>query len=366
MTTGWLFHERYMWHTTGLQWLPTAGEPDTQPLLHVENPETKRRLKNLVDASALVDVLQPLRPRSATVAEIERVHEPAYLQRIRAESAHMGGDAGYGTPFTRGGYEIALLSAGGVLAAVEAVMTGAVRNAYALARPPGHHALPHTGYGFCIFNNLAIAARHAQATYGLRRIAILDWDVHHGNGAQAIFYSEPGVLTLSVHQDLLYPRDSDRLTENGAGAGLGYNLNLPLPAGCGHGAYLSAFERVVAPALRRYRPELILVACGYDANYFDPLGRMMASADTFRQMTHMVKAVADECCEGRLVLAHEGGYSEAYVPFCGLAVLEALSGADSGLQDPFRGVCADAGGQDLQPHQAAAIAAAEALVARIA
>ncbi|MBL8046644.1 MAG: class II histone deacetylase [Anaerolineales bacterium] len=365
MTTGFLFHEKYMWHATGEQWLPTEGEPYTQPLAHVENPETKRRFKNLLDASALAEVLVPLKPRMATVEEIARVHEAAYIQRIADLSARDGGEAGFGTPFGRGGYEIALLSAGGLLAATDAVMMGQVQNAYALARPPGHHALPHTGYGFCIFNNFAIAIRAAQKQYGLKRIALIDWDAHHGNGAQTIFYNEPNVLTISLHQDRCYPRESGLLSEAGEGAGYGYNLNLPLPPGSGHGAYLAAFERVVIPALRRYQPELILVASGFDANYFDPLSRLMAYSETFRQMTRWLVEVAAEFCNGRIVMGHEGGYSPAYVPFCGLAVMEELSGASSGITDPFLHVCDNAGGQTLQPHQAAMLAEAETHLAWI-
>ncbi len=363
--TGFLFHETYMWHATGTQWLPTAGYPSTQPLAHVEGPEAKRRIKNLVDASALADMLVPLKPRPATVTEIERVHTPDYIARIAALSAATGGDAGYGTPFGSGGYEIALLAAGGILAAVEAVVAGQVANAYALARPPGHHALPDTGYGFCIFNNSALAVRHAQATLGLRRIALVDWDAHHGNGAQHIFWEEPDVLTISLHQDNSYPKNSGTLAENGGGNGLGANINVPLPPGSGHGAYLAAFERVVAPALRRFKPELILVASGLDCNYFDPLARMMAYSETFRAMTRHIRTIAAETAGGRVVVVHEGGYSEAYVPFCALAILEELAGADSGIADPFRDVCGLAGGQDLQPNQDAVIRQAEALVAGV-
>ena len=363
--TGLLFHETYMWHATGTQWLPTAGFPLTQPLAHVEGPEAKRRIKNLVDASALADVLVPLKPRSATPAEIGRVHTPEYIARIAAESAGAGGDAGFGTPFGPGGYEIALLSAGGVLAALEAVVAGRVANAYAIARPPGHHALPDTGYGFCIFNNGAIAIRHAQAALGLRRVALVDWDAHHGNGAQHIFYEDPEVLTISLHQDNSYPKNSGTVAENGAGRGLGANLNIPLPPGSGHGAYVAAFERVVVPALRRFRPELILVASGLDCSYFDPLARMMAYSETFRVMTQLLMQVAAETAAGRLVGIHEGGYSEAYVPFCGLAILETLAGHDSGIADPFRDVCGLAGGQTLQPHQDAVIRTVEPRVAGV-
>ena len=171
--------------------------------------------------------------------------------------------------------------------------------------------------------------------HSLERIAIVDWDVHHGNGTEAIFYEDNRVLTISMHQDRLFPEETGQVGDSGIGEGEGCNLNIPLPAGSGHAAYLAAFRRVVVPALNRYQPELIVVASGLDANLFDPLGRMMATSETYRSMTEMVMEAADRLCEGRLVLCHEGGYSEAYAPLCGLAILEQLSGHSSGVTDPY-------------------------------
>ena len=287
--------------------------------------------------------------------------------RIKALSADNGGDAGELTPFGPGGYEIALLAAGGVISAIDAVLDGTVDNVYALTRPPGHHAEPDLGRGFCIFANAAIGAKHAREARGLERVAVVDWDVHHGNGTQKIFWEDASVLTISSHQDNNYPPDSGHVHEVGAGAGEGYNLNIPLPPGSGVGAYVAAYERVVVPALRAFRPELIIVASGLDASNMDPLARMMMHSDGYRQLTRLLMDVAEDVCDGRLVIEHEGGYSSAYVPFCGLAVVEELAGIRSAIDDPYlRVLQGDVGGQDLQPHQAAAIEAAEANLARLA
>jgi acetoin utilization deacetylase AcuC-like enzyme len=210
-----------------------------------------------------------------------------------------------------------------------------------------------------------LAIKSARATHGVAKVAVVDWDVHHGNGTQAAFYDDPDTLTISIHQDNLFPAASGTLAERGAGAGEGYNLNIPLPPGCGNGAYLEAMRRVVLPALDKFRPDVIVVACGFDASGADPLGRMMVTSEGYRAMTAMLMDAADRLCGGRLMMTHEGGYSASYVPYCGLAVLEQLSGIRTGVEDPFQPVLGDYGQQDLQPHQSTAIAAAEALLASI-
>jgi acetoin utilization deacetylase AcuC-like enzyme len=292
------------------------------------------------------------------------VHTPAYLERITAEGQlPKGGDAGDGfSPFGQGGDVIARLSAGGSIAATRAVLEGRVDNAYALVRPPGHHALPDTGMGFCIFANVSVAARVARARHGVGRIAVVDWDVHHGNGTQAIFSDDPDTLAISIHQDNWYPPGSGHLGERGTGAGEGATLNVPLPPGSGNGAYLAVMEQVVVPALERFCPELILVACGFDANVLDPLARMMVTSTVYRAMTAMLLDAAGALCDGRIVFSHEGGYSEVYVPFCGLAVIETMAGVKSVVDDPFLGLLDEIGGQALQPHQAAVIAEAAGLI----
>lgn len=363
-STGFVWHERYMWHDTGTASGPLPPGGWVQPGDAAESPETKRRFKNLLDVSGLTRSLVMLDPRAATVDEIARVHTQEYIDRIKSESDARGGDAGDGgTPFGRGSYEIALLSAGGVITAVDAVLDGEVDNAYALVRPPGHHAGPGGGMGFCIFGNCAIATRHALEVRGLERVAIVDWDVHHGNGTQAIFYDDPSVLTISVHQDNCFPPDSGSVEEVGEGAGTGFNVNVPLPAGSGVGAYVHAFETVVVPALDLFRPQLVVVACGFDASGMDPLARQMMTSDGYRALTQMMLEVADRHAGGRLVLVHEGGYSTAIVPFCGLAVVETISGIRTEVEDPYSVNVAWMGGQELQPHQAAAVERAAAALA---
>ena len=260
-------------------------------------------------------------------------------------------------------HEIALLAAGGCMSAVDAVMDGRIDNAYALVRPPGHHAEPDLGRGFCIFLNTGLAAMHAREVRGLERVAIVDWDVHHGNGAQKAFWRDPTVLTISLHQAGYYPPDSGHVEDIGEGEGEGFNINVPLPPGSGAGAYIAALERVVAPALRAHRPELILVASGLDANAMDPLAHMMVHSAAYKQMTRILMDVAAEVCEGRLVMCHEGGYSAGYVPFCGLAMVEELSGITTGVEDPFLEFFEGVEYQELQPHQDEVIVIAEANVA---
>ncbi|MGB3146407.1 MAG: class II histone deacetylase [Paracoccaceae bacterium] len=362
MVTGFVFHELYLWHDTGHAALYFPPGLTVQPGEHAENPETKRRMKNLLEVAGITDSLKMLKPRYATEAELALHHTPDHIANIKAMSAAGGGDASLLTPFGPGSFEIGSLSAGGAMVAMEAVLSGQVRNAYALIRPPGHHALADLGMGFCLFANAVLAIKSARANHSLGRVAVVDWDVHHGNGTQAAFYDDPTTLTISIHQDNLFPAASGGLDERGAGAGLGYNLNIPLPPGCGNGAYLEVMRRVVLPALERFQPEAIVVACGFDACGADPLGRMMVTSEGFRAMTALMMETADSLCAGRLMMTHEGGYSASYVPYCGLAVLEQLSGIRTDIADPFQPVMADYGQQNLQPHQAAAIAAAVPLL----
>jgi acetoin utilization deacetylase AcuC-like enzyme len=355
MTTGLVWDELYMWHDTGTSaWVLPAGLV-VQPLGHIESAESKRRIKNLVEVSGLIEHLVVIKPRPATEEEILRLHTRDYMDRIKRESDGLGGDAGDLTPFGHGSYDIALLAAGGCITAVDAVLDGKVDNAYALVRPPGHHAERDMGRGFCIFANVAIAAQHARVTRGLKRVAVVDWDVHHGNGTEHAFYEDPTVLTISIHQDNNFPPGSGAITDTGTGAGEGFNLNVPLPAGSGVGAYVATLEEVVAPALRNFQPELIMIASGLDASAMDPLASMMMTSDGYRQLTRIMLQSARDVCGGRLVACHEGGYSPAYVPFCGLAIMEELASTRTAVEDPLLALLGAMGGQALQPHQQAVI-----------
>ena len=361
MSTGWVWHERYAWHDARglIDTLPRTALFEPEPSL--ESGNTKRRLRNLVDASGLLAQLTEIPARAATEAELCLLHECEYVTRLRSESAAGGGDAGGFTPFGPWSYEIAALAAGGCLQAVDAVMAGAVRNAYALVRPPGHHAGPAGGSGYCLFSNVALTALRVQREHGPRRVAVVDWDVHHGNGTQDSFWADGSVLTISIHQEDLYPAGSGRVDEVGDDGGAGANINVPLPAGSGRAAYLATLERVVAPALERFGPELILVASGLDASLGDPLGRMNLTSECFALMTQRLMSCADHLCEGRLVLCHEGGYSSTYVPYCGLAIVQQLSGIATEVVDPWISDTRQVRWLPLRDHEAAAVAAAAAI-----
>ncbi|MEM1351046.1 MAG: class II histone deacetylase [Pseudomonadota bacterium] len=338
MATGFFWDEKCFWHAGGNYafTLPIGGF--VQPLNGTGLPETqeaKRRLKNLMDVSGLSDDLICQSAAPASRENLLLVHPASYLDEFKRLSDAGGGELGRRTPFATGGYEIAALSAGLVIGAVDAVARGTLGNAYALSRPPGHHCLPDFPNGFCLLANIAIAIEVARARTLLGRVAVVDWDVHHGNGTEAIFYDRDDVLTISLHQEGNYPLDTGAIEDRGRGTGLGYNLNLPLPAGSGHNAYLHAMDQIVLPQIDIFQPDMIIVACGFDAGATDPLARMLATTETFRQMTLRLKSAAAQHCEGRLVLAHEGGYSEVYSPFCGHATIEALSGSEKHVPDPL-------------------------------
>lgn len=359
-TTGYVWHERYAWHDTGTHVGIAPSGGFNQPHQTFESAESKSRFAGLVEVSGLIDELTRIAAREATEADLERVHTPGYVARIARESAQRGGDGGDGfTPFGVGSFEIAKLAAGGTIAATEAVVTGAVDNAYALVRPPGHHARREMGMGYCLFSNVSVAIEYARANLGVERVAIVDYDVHHGNGAQSIYWDDPNVLAISIHQERLFPQDSGFLTEIGGRGAEGTTINIPLQAGAGNGAYLSAIDRVVAPAVRAFAPDLIMVSSGFDPSPVDPLGRMSVTSRGFKQIAARLVDLATEVCAGRVVFSHEGGYSPVHVPFCGLAVLEALTGIDTGVEDPFGQSFDDSPAHELRPWQADVIAQAE-------
>jgi acetoin utilization deacetylase AcuC-like enzyme len=337
-STGFYHDELCLWHSTGeaVLFMPVGGW--LQPLAgggHPESPETKRRLKALLDVSGLTRRLAVSTAEPATVEDMLRVHTADYVERFRTLSAGRGGEIGPEALFSHGGFEIAALSAGLAKRAVADVLNGAVRNAYSLSRPPGHHCLPDTGMGFCLLANIPIAIEAAKASHGLGKVAVLDWDVHHGNGTQHVYYERGDVLTISLHQENCFPVDSGAVDERGAGPGGGFNVNVPLPPGSGHDTHLHAMREIVVPALEDFDPDLIVVASGLDGNAVDPLARQMLHAGSFRELTRLVKQVADDLCDGRLVVVHEGGYAESAVPFCGLAIIETLSGSRTDVVDPF-------------------------------
>lgn len=336
--TGFFWDERCFWHAGGNYAFTVPFGGLVQPLAAgglPENPETKRRLKNLMDVTGLAAELSCSSAKPATREDLERVHPKSYLDKFKSMSDAGGGELGRRTPFAAGGFEIAALSAGLAIEAVASTLKGENENAYALSRPPGHHCLPDFPNGFCLLANIAIAIEAAKARGLASRFAVVDWDVHHGNGTEGIFYERDDVLAISIHQELNYPADTGFMEDRGKGAGEGFNVNLPLPPGAGHDTYLLVMDRIVAPLLERHRPDIIIVACGYDASAIDPLSRMLCTAETFRLMTRRMMETARKICGGKLALVHEGGYSEVYVPFCGHATLEELSGSSARAEDPL-------------------------------
>ena len=349
--TAFICDERYFWHDagTGALFFPAGGYVQVEG--SSESPETKRRFKNLLEVSGLYDQLHLIKPKYATEEQLQYFHTKEYIQKVKEVSDAGGGEAGPHVNIGRGSYEIAKLSAGGAVAAVEAVVKGEVNNAYGLTRPPGHHSEAHQANGYCVFNNAVIAAHYARKELGLERVMILDWDVHHGNGTEDAFYNDPNVLFVSIHQQGYYPAGRGKTEDIGEGAGKGYTVNIPLLAGTGDAGYIYAFEQIIKPVTDKFKPQLIIVSAGQDGNIFDPLARMMLSADGFREMTKITRELAEKHCQGKMVVVHEGGYSAAYVPFCSHAIVEELSGIKTDVEDPFIGAMSDTGYNKLLPHQ---------------
>ncbi len=304
---------------------------------HPENRVKVDRIMDTLDGAAYGDRFMRFFPRYARAEEIALVHTPAYVDLIRSSAATAGGWMDTDTRIGPGSYETALLAAGGVIAAVDNVMMEAFHRpdgVFCVIRPPGHHATRDRAMGFCLFNNVAVAARYAQRTFGLDRVMILDWDVHHGNGTNDLFHDDPSVLFVSLHQWPLYP-GSGWLTDVGEGAGEGYTVNIPIPPAAGNAAYQAAFERLVEPIAEQFAPQLILVSAGQDCHAADPLSDMMVTLDGFRWMTRAVRRMAERHARGRYVLALEGGYNQHTLPWLVRGIVAAMADVEDDTSDPF-------------------------------
>ncbi len=294
---------------------------------HVEQAARLERTMAVFEGAGVLEHLTRVESRAAARDELELVHTPRLIDALEAACAK--GEYAWVGPEARIGpdsWEPALLAAGNTIELVDAVASGQADNGFALVRPPGHHSSQDEAMGFCLFNNVAVAARHAQEEHGVGRIAIVDWDVHHGNGTETVFWEDPSVLFISLHQDDLYPMGRGAATDIGAAS-----YNVPLPAGTGDDGYLAAWDDLVAPALAGFEPELLLVSAGQDPAAGDPLGRMSVTTEGFRALTARAKAA-------NLPLAAilEGGYSLDHLPFCNLAIVEELTGlAPSFAEDPL-------------------------------
>lgn len=316
----------------GLVYDPVYLKHDTGQ--HVENARRLEVVISHLDETGLMSRLALIKPRPATTEELLLVHNEPHISNVRVVAEGGGGWLDADTVVSAGSYEAALYAAGGVIRAVEAVMKGEVNRVFALVRPPGHHAAAGWAMGFCLFNNVAIAAKYALAEYQLERILIIDFDLHHGNGTQDAFYDDPRVLYISTHQYPFYP-GTGSVEETGTGAGRGTTVNIPLPAGCGDAEYSAVFEQIIVPAARRFEPQLILVSAGYDAHWADELALMEVSVAGFARMVAVITGLADERCSGRLVFSLEGGYHLAALAASVGATFNVLLGNINNIEDPL-------------------------------
>ncbi|MFZ2088356.1 MAG: histone deacetylase [Desulfobaccales bacterium] len=302
--TGLVYDEQYLRHRPG-EW-------------HPERPARLEAIMQRLQDTGLLEELVLIRPYQAPVSWIERLHDPDYIKRFK--TACEKGYTIFGVPdcgICPESYEIALLAVGGVFAAVDHVMNGTVDNAFCAVRPPGHHAERSKAMGFCFFNNIALGAVYILENFGLERVAIIDWDVHHGNGTQHLFESDPRVFYLSLHEDPFscYP-GTGLANEQGKGKGKGFTLNIPLPAGSGDEAYLKALEDEALPRLRDFAPQFVLISAGFDAHGDDPLAHQTLTRGAYKKMGEMLLKLAGDSAQGRLISVLEGGYNLTVLADC--------------------------------------------------
>jgi len=330
---GYVYSPRILAHDPPPATVRVAGRDFTLGSANVAQAALTAQAHDLITRSALDSVLTRIAPVPAPEEALLAVHTAEYLDRLCAASAGGPWDGEY-APVTPGTWDAARLTVGGVLAAVDAVLDGDVRRALVHARPAGHHAEPDRAIASTYLNNVACGVEHAR-TRGVERVAIIDWDVHVANGAERIFWNRDDVLAISLHQRDWYPAHAGALRATGGPGAEGSTVNVPLPPATGDAGYRLAFDEVVAPVVRAFRPDLIMVAAGQDASVFDPTGRMLVSAAGFRTLAERVACLADELTGGRLVASTEGGYSPIYNPFCFLGVLEGLAGESAEIADPW-------------------------------
>jgi len=292
---GFFYHPDYLLHDTGIG--------------HPERPDRLRHLVRHLLERAIWKEMNHHRPNAAGVEWISMVHPEEYIRSIeeKCKSGETVLDSG-DTHVCRESYAVALLAAGAVLEAIDKVIGGVLKRTFCAVRPPGHHAERKTAMGFCLFNNVAIGARYAQKRYSVERVAILDWDVHHGNGTQEIFYDDPTVFYISLHQYPFYPGTGAE-DETGSGKGEGFTLNCPMRAGSTEQDYMEAFRQKILPALNKFQPDLLMVSAGFDAHKDDPLANIGLTERSFAEMTRLIMDVADRHCSGRIVSVLEGGYN---------------------------------------------------------
>ena len=293
--TGLVYHPDYLKHDPG------PGHP--------ERPERLTAIRDHLEKQALLKKLVLINPEPAALEWVERVHTSTHIHFVRDVAGRGGGLLDFGdTPVSRESYRAGLLAVGGVIGAIDAVLGGKVHNVFCALRPPGHHAERDRAMGFCLFNNIAIGARYVQQHYGLKKVFIVDWDLHHGNGTQHIFYQDPTVFYFSLHQFPYYP-GTGAASETGKGEGEGFTFNVPMLAGQGDEEYLGILRKDFRQLVEKFKPDFILISAGFDAHRDDPLGGINLSTNGFREITRIVKEAAGQLCQGRLVSTLEGGYN---------------------------------------------------------
>lgn len=301
---------------------------------HVECAARLVAVRQAISKAGLWSAVQQVTPQPIDDTLLETIHTSQLLRMLRQMSSYGGGQFDADTYVTADSWDLARLAAGAAVGATAYVLEQSGRNAFALVRPPGHHATPGRAMGFCLINNIAAAARYAIDRHGLERVAIVDFDVHHGNGTQDMFYDEPRVLFCSTHAAHFYPGTGAAGEVGSRPTAHGATLNVPLPYGAGDAAYAAVFDQLITPALRRFQPQLILASAGYDAHWRDPLGPMALSVSGYNRITQTLIDLAGELCNGRLALVLEGGYDLDALGACVVAALRLLLGRDPG-PDPF-------------------------------
>ena len=295
LKTGLVYSSEFKKHITGVG--------------HPERPERTEAVYAALKKAAFAEGLTDIKPAPAIHEDLVRCHTAEYIETARRDVASGASLLSTGdTNICRDSYDIALLAAGGVIRAVDQVCRGELKNAFCAIRPPGHHATPTHGMGFCLFDNIAVGARFAQAKHSIKRVLIVDWDVHHGNGTQDVFYSDNTVLFFDTHQSPLYPGTGDS-SETGTGKGVGFTINCPFPGGTGGTAILDAYEKKLLPAARNFKPDLVMISAGFDSRIGDPLGGFRLTDEDFITMTQFVMKIAAEFAHGKIVSVLEGGYS---------------------------------------------------------
>jgi acetoin utilization deacetylase AcuC-like enzyme len=317
--TGVVKDDRYINHRTG------AGHPESHRRLEV--------VYDMLEEPDMADQFQEVPVRRSDLDELLLVHSPEYVNMVAATEGKDYCRLDPDTATSPGSYEAALLAAGGLCQAISMVISGELDNAFALVRPPGHHAEGSRAMGFCLFNNVAIGARYAQESHNLKRILVVDWDLHHGNGTQHSFEKDPSILYFSTHQYPYYPGTGDH-NEVGIGKGEGFTVNVPLSTGHGDGEYVGIFEKILKPIALEFDPELILVSAGFDIYENDPLGGMLVTPKGFAALTRSIMDIAGTCCGGKIVFTLEGGYELTGLRDSLKTVLKELAGlSETHLED---------------------------------